>query len=337
MFIPGSHVNHDRVLTDSFDAFKKLQTDLIQAPLPHCLYTHLQQEASDTIFQSFQQRKRHQFETHRQSIGISDAPNVDMVLHALLENPLQWLPLLNLAYYTDEQKEALRDACHVIQSYCDNEQLCYITRVYSGFPGSGKTTVAKHATYYAASQGLNIIVTTMANERSQLLGGQHIRDVFCMPVSKYTHVAAMVANSLDKLHKNPTKLIFLQQLDFINFDKIGLISACYVATMDAILQHVKSNNNPFVGVIVVANGDSNQCPPPSGESLWTSSSMLTDIHLFHFKQCIRMYSNDDREFLSLITKPDISDVNMKIIKETIKSNCHFMIMKTECRGSCKSV
>ena len=317
MFILGSHVNHDRVLTDSFDAFKKLQTDLTQAPLPHCLYTHLQQEASDTIFQSFQQRRRHQLETHRQSISISDAPNVDMVFHALLENPLQWSLLLNLAYFTDEQKEAVRDACHVIQSYCDNEQLCYITRVYSGFPGSGKTTVAKHATYYAASQGLNIIVTTMANERSQLLGGQHIRDVFCMPVSKYTHVAAMVANSLDKLHKNPTKLIFLQQLDFINFDEIGLIAACYVATMDAILQHVKSNNNPFVGVIVVANGDSNQCPPPSGESLWTSSRMLTDIHLFHFKHCIRMYSNDTREFLSLITKPDISDVNMEIIKKRL--------------------
>ena len=255
-----------------------------------------------------------------------------MVFHALLENPLQWSPLLNLAYYRDEQKQAVRDVCHVIQSYCDNEQLCYKPRVYSGFPGSGKTTVAKHAMYYAASQNLNIIVTTLANERAQLLGGQHIHDVFCMPVSKSTRVPAMVANSLDELHKNPTKLIFLQQLDFINFDEIGLISACYVATKDAILQHVKSNNNPFVGVIVVANGDSNQCPPPSGESLWTSSRMLTGIHLFHLKQCIRMYSNDDREFLSLITKPDISDVNMEIIKETIKSNCHFMIMKIKCRG-----
>ena len=198
-----------------------------------------------------------------------------MVFHALLENPLQWSPLLNLAYYRDEQKQAVRDVCHVIQSYCDNEQLCYKPRVYSGFPGSGKTTVAKHATYYAASQNLNIIVTTLANERAQLLGGQHIHDVFCMPVSKSTRVPAMVANSLDELHKIPTKLIFLQQLDFINFDEIGLISACYVATKDAILQHVKSNNNPFVGVIVVASGDPNQCPPPSGEPLWTSSRKLT--------------------------------------------------------------
>ena len=111
-------------------------------------------------------------------------------------------------------------------------------RFYIGFPGSGKRTIASHATLYAACRGLNILVTCLANERAQILGGTHIHDVFALPVDSKP-LGTLVAMSLEKLYKNQDKVSFLESLDFLNFDEIGLISAENIAINDAVFQHVK--------------------------------------------------------------------------------------------------
>ena len=155
---------------------------------------------------------------------------------------------------------AVRDIVSVVDRYASNCPYNQKIRLYIGFPGSGKTTIAFHATLYAACRGLNILVTCLANERAQILGGTHIHDVFALPVDSKP-LGTLVAMSLEKLYKNQDKVSFLESLSFLNFDEIGLISAENIAINDAVLQHVK-NQLPFWRVIFVASRDPNQCAPP---------------------------------------------------------------------------
>ena len=108
----------------------------------------------------------------------------------------------------------MRDIVSVVDRYASNCPYNQKIRFYIGFPGSGKTTIASHATLYAACRGLNILVTCLANERAQILGGTHIHDVFALPVDSKP-LGTLVAMILEKLYKNQDKVSFLESLDFL--------------------------------------------------------------------------------------------------------------------------
>ena len=70
--------------------------------------------------------------------------------------------------------------------------------------------MALHATIYAASRGLNILTTALAGLRAKL-GGNHIHDIFCLPLSSAHSVGVIVERSLQKLYNRPEKDSFFEE------------------------------------------------------------------------------------------------------------------------------
>ena len=93
MFVPGSHLSHDRNFLASFEAFNILQTDVQPISVPHCLYTNLQNERTQEMeLRQYNARSRlieELFTTPRNL----QLPTIDEIANASTDTPVSWTPL----------------------------------------------------------------------------------------------------------------------------------------------------------------------------------------------------------------------------------------------------
>ena len=99
----------------------------------------------------------------------------------------------------------------LIDCYINQASVVSKHRFYVGYPESGKTTVVLHATIYAASRGLNILTNALVRLRAEELSGNHIHDIFCLPLSSAHSVGVIVERSLQKLYNRPEKNCFFEE------------------------------------------------------------------------------------------------------------------------------
>ena len=308
---------------ETFWTHSKLFRPFKLGSFQHVLFTSLQDSATYEILRAHVNRRRACLQKLHPTINANNLPSVEEIVQCSLSSPADWDLTRSGFQYTQEQTAAIKDIVQMIECYINQASVFNKHRFYVGYPGSGKTTVALHATIYAASRGLNILTTALAGLRAEELGGNHIHDIFCLPLSSTLSVGVIVERSLQKLYNRPEKIAFLKKVDFINFEEVGLINSKYMAAIDGILQQLKKSSTPFGGTIIIATGDPNQCKPPSGEPIWASSSMFTDVRVIRFQQCVRYVNESDRQFLSKITKHTLTANELDEIKLHILTKCHF--------------
>ena len=117
--------------------------------------------------------------------------------------------------------------------------------------------------------------------------------------------------------------MFLERLDLLYFEDIGMISAEDFAAIDLILQHLKNIESPFGGVLVLGSGDPNQMPPPTGSQIWISPIILTSVSMFKLNRAVKMTDSIGQNFLALISKPELTEDEIMRILTTISQRCNF--------------
>lgn len=82
-----------------------------------------------------------------------------------------------------------------------------------------------YAEIYTISKGLNVVVTSLMDQRSVYLGGTHLHKLFCIPVRMNTVLYRMEEISIEIFLRNPTSLKILKQMHILFVDEIGKISS----------------------------------------------------------------------------------------------------------------
>ena len=157
-----------------------------------------------------------------------------------------------------------------------------------GPPGTGKMYVLTIALGYALSKGLSCLVTSLGSGRSIQLGGEHIYNVFCLPLSSNGSPLKMAEQALNKLDFRSDKKVLLLAVEVLFVEEVGLISAEQWCAMDIIHQDLRQSNLPFAGNSVIASGDQMQLRAIDGNDIFLSPVLLTNFDLFFLSNLVRM-------------------------------------------------
>ncbi|KAA0200761.1 hypothetical protein HAZT_HAZT011898 [Hyalella azteca] len=229
----------------------------------------------------------------------------------------------------DEQKSALLKIITAINSYSRVEASFVKFPLLLGPPGAGKTYLLMLATMYALSKGLQTVTTAVTAERSQLLGGEHLHMMFCLPVSKskLQSVGIIAENCLGNLLRSPVKLARLKRIDVFIFEEIGLIPGYLFNVIDVVLRRIKNCNYPFGGCLLIASGDAKQLKPIEGRSIFLSPNMYTLFSVMRLDYFVRSRTDFDlQEIIRRMRQPvlvedEIASVVSKISQRCFPRNC----------------
>ena len=121
-------------------------------------------------------------------------------------------------------------------------------------------------------------------------------------------VGDLACLGITKLSQDPISLAFIQKLDVVFVEEIGMMSAEQYSAVDLIYQHIRGCRLPFSGVLLIGTGDPKQLRPPSGSLLWMSPLMLTTFRLYAITEFVRMDRNGDgQKLLRLMGEAQITE------------------------------
>jgi hypothetical protein len=226
----------------------------------------------------------------------------------------------------EEQKGALDLCLKAVDAYKEKKDSLRFP-ILTGPPGTGKTHTMFHAALYAASLGLNVMMTAITGERARMLGGIHYHYLLDWhgSSSQFTSVQYTIKSCLQSLYQHPLKLAKLAQTDVFGFDEIGMVNSEQMSIFDKVLQLIMNTRKPFGGKLMFAAGDSLQLPPINGHSLWLSTYLLTCFQLYTLKEYVRAEGDADlRYILQVFRESQITEDQAEAVWQMIERNCHFV-------------
>jgi hypothetical protein len=231
--------------------------------------------------------------------GLGEDPIVSSLLPPGIEQatpdaPLLWTPTINVVdgvseSAVDEQCRALAVCTRAIDWFVNPACRGLKFPCLVGRPGSGKSHVLKLSCAYALSKGLQVELMSFTSERARKLGGSHLHLVFPFNVSKGSaSVTQNIAHDcLKRLDNDPLRKLLIRRTDIFLFEEIGLLSAQMFCAVDLVLQMVMGNSLPWGRKLLISSGDAKQLPPVSGQPLWSSVHMCTEMNVIMFTEDVR--------------------------------------------------
>eukprot|EP00978_Attheya_sp_CCMP212_P016915 scaffold44687_cov32-Attheya_sp.AAC.1 len=225
-----------------------VENQLVYSDIPPCLMSVLQEEASKELKGRLLRVRDSMGKIFYHEVGGSTCgnnfPSLEEIVGALRVSPLSWKPQMGRIFGQNEknyetQKAALDLLCSNIDKLLSFTYKFPRSGIVSGIPGSGKSRVAKLAMLYAMSKGLVVMASCIEAERAQLLGGDHIHHIFCVPVNEKCNINRLADLTLVKLEKSPMNKCFIQRLDVLLLDEIGKLGASFYAVLDIIFRKVR--------------------------------------------------------------------------------------------------
>ncbi|CAG0901418.1 unnamed protein product [Cyprideis torosa] len=269
---------------------------------------------------------------YQKNLDLPDIPTIEQFKNATIQEPLHWIPRLTRTPTQSqesvrEQQNALQFGIQAIQKYAEARTTTVKHVLFTGPPGAGKSKLTEVMTLFAISKGLTVIVTSLASERSRSCGGRHIHLLFPMTVTRNTrnHPLLDAQDCIRNLAKNPMKLLILQRTNVFVVEEIGLVSAEMYGVLDTVMKYVMSNDLPFGGKLVIANGDHVQLEPILGRPFWMSTHLMISFDIMVLKKYVRM-ANDQtlQDVLQLLRSCTISGEDRKRVVDAIKARCEFV-------------
>ena len=80
----------------------------------------------------------------------------------------------------------------------------------------------------------------------------------------------------------------------------------------------------FGGVLVIANGDALQLPPPSGSPIWISTTALVLFNFHFLKEFVRMVDLESQRLLRLLAKRPLTEDEANEACDIIRKECKFV-------------
>lgn len=126
----------------------------------------------------------------------------------------------------------------------------------TGKAGSGKSVLLR---YFVAKTRKKVVVSAFTGIAALNVNGVTLNSLFRLPYG--------VIDDPDKARIPSSSYRLFRELDTLIIDEISMVRVDYVNTIDAILRKIRSNDQPFGGVQLIAFGDVYQLPPvvPSDE------------------------------------------------------------------------
>ena len=94
--------------------------------------------------------------------------------------------------------------------------------------------------------------------------------------------------------------------------------------MDLILRKVRENDIIFGGVLIIANGDTNQLPNIDGTEIFLSTTLPFVFHVHFLTTLVRMLDPIGQQLLNLMTQRPVPETDIDIIVKVFgrKDNEH---------------
>jgi hypothetical protein len=277
--------------------------------------------------QALEKSNRDRFLTVLLSYNFENAPGFDLASNA---PAFEFIPTLTADFPGQsrsskaEQRLCLGMLKSAIQSFSNIGSSFVKFPLLCGPPGAGKTYLLMLAALFCLSKGLNTIITAITAERAQVLGGEHLHMLFCLPVSqsKLQSVTAVVENCLGNLVRNPIKLAYLKRLDVIIIEEIGLLAGYLFNVLDAVMRRIRDCSYPFGGVLVLASGDPKQLKPIHGRPIWLSTNLYTCFQVMCLKHFVRSRSDPDlQQIIAVIRKPKVTADESQLVISKLSERC----------------
>ena len=147
----------------------------------------------------------------------------------------------------------------------------------------------------------------------------------------------LVEKALSSLARQPIRSNVLKHLDVLFVEELSMVSSELWAAMDQVLKCLCDSNVPFAGKLIIATGDFNQLPPPSGHSLIASTFIFTTFTSLPLQHFVRMQNLDGRRLLSLLVKSSYTENDKSEIWNLIEQHCLFVDSWSEVPDDCLQV
>lgn len=281
--------------------------------MPPVTMVHLVEKVGGEEKAMWKRMKERQLDAIRHQVSVRDTPDAESLMDCSRSRPISWDPVETLVQSENqtsdsyaEQKFAVSVVTKEIQSYMDPEYLlqCKNTIVH-GCPGAGKSFLSLYCVLYALSQGLNVCPTSITGVNAARNGGIHWHSLFCVdpnqnnaPPSRQAELAIM------KIERNELLVYKIRTMDILYFDELYQLSSEQLAVTEMILRKVRKSNQPFGGVLLIANMDHTQGGAINGTPLLLSSFMYTCFQLVELNHSVRAHGDADFIRIQQIARMD---------------------------------
>ena len=326
IFLPGGNISFSNRLVAAYDAIVTMIVDdnFCSASFPCILMQNLTQKTEEMIYSKLEDTKKQIFEQLKPA-------NVMNVPTTFNKDPaFCWIP--QLTQLPQQSSRSYHEQCCVLDAiiktilkYISSGTQCNARHILVlGKPGSGKSHVSSIGLLFALNNGLNCYVTSLAARRSSHFRCEHIHRLFCIGINSKDDASTAAEKAVKKISEKPLKRAIFLSLDVLLIEEIGLISSELLTTIDIILQLVRDSPKTFGGVLILANGDTNQLPSITGSDIFLSPSLLFSFDCHFLKFFVRMHDILGQHLLDCMSLKPILQDDIQNIVEVLSRECTFV-------------
>jgi len=317
-FLPSGTISFDKACLAAHNAFKTAFSEdnsILNLTAPSCLHTQLVQQASNEESNFIRQTKETLMDVLSQ---LPNAPSKEDLMAATTNSPVCNY-IHELQRLRDQSQESFQEATQVfnfcktnIDRFSSPADRAPTNIILNGGPGTGKTFQLKMAALYAASLGLNIMITAFICDRAIELGGIHLHNLFCLP-AKMGSVHQMADHSIRNLKYNPLKVFLILILHILFLDEMGNTAAELLAVIEIVLRYFRKSSAYMGGVLIISTMDHKQLPPIRSTPALMSTLIITNFQMKLLKFSVR--ARADEYLIKLIENSRLDDISEQALQE----------------------
>ena len=323
VFLPGSTRQFDKHVIAAHQTLHQalINRHLPLNEMPPALYTHLVAVSDANARNHMRKLRTSLCETAVNELRKKNVAHMPTECNSLIEATVE-LPfdfsivLLQGAGQTDlsfrEQMLLLQEGKSRLDQYQHADMVQTKNLVIVGGPGVGKTTMLLLIAFMAAARGLRVAISAIMSERAKQLGGEHLSQMFCIPVNEKATSTRLAELAIARLLRQPKRLALIKCLDVLSLDELGQVSAESIAVLDIICRRVRDSTAFMGGILIVATMDAGQLHPVDGRPPLLSPHMLTCFLFQRLTQSVR--ACNDAPFRRI---QDISRMQPRLITQAI--------------------
>ncbi len=338
---PGSIWQYCRNLGQAFDAINDLMlgTTTHIAACPAVLYSHMVKTTEEKVVAYIMEERKRLIESLWADLTRCDyghiLPCKETVLNCRrecsgIDTAVFFPPPIhdrqNLDSY-NEQKRLMEVAERCYNDYV-NPGAVHRNIVICGGPGVGKTTVCQFITLFLLSKGMNVVPTSLVADRSKQLGGTHFHRLLSLNGdndSGSSSPGRQAEKAIRNMYRKPEILGFIQSLDAINLDELGVFPAESIAIFDMVLRYVRKSPEFMGGLMVYCTLDHLQLLPFRGTPALLSMYVVNEFNFWLLKESVRAsYCPILREIGSLTRSFLWTEEVKNRLAQLLRENCRFV-------------